>query len=265
MTIKEERQLRNYIKGLIRESISEEMWDYQPIDKQVSENPDVYDYDPRLVDEIMSIAVPELQGVDQEEIRTEVEDALKRYMDEYYDDDPDINPNNELWDDVKSIADSVVSSLKGAQGDSPAGLPGDDEITSPYEDEDDKGMMARLHYMMEGMARDAVRAYLNEGKKKKGSKKTTRSKDGKKKGSKDKTSSSEKTIVSRLNNDAVNSAHYFYKLYGVEDGTDDEKAAARSLGYKKAKGKKLPGKNGHYKFSSKERNRLNAMLTTDKN
>ena len=85
------------------------------------------------------------------------------------------------------------------------------------------------------------------------------------KGDKKKGKSSDKTIIDRLNSDSVNSAHYFYKLYGVEDGTDAEKAAARSKGYKKAKGKKLPGKNGNYHFSSKERNKLNAMLTTDKN
>ena len=130
------------------------------------------------------------------------------------------------------------------------------------DDEDEEENIAglnELRRLTESMARSAVMGYLMEKKK------STRSKDGKKKGSKQKSNSAEKTIVSRLNNDAVNSAHYFYKLYGVEDGTEDEKAAARSLGYKKAKGKKLPGKKGNYKFSSKERNRLNAMLTTDKN
>ena len=85
----------------------------------------------------------------------------------------------------------------------------------------------------------------------------------KRKNKKEKTSSKDKTIVSQLNADGTNAAHYYYKLYGVENGTDAQKAAARSKGYKKAKGKKndtgVP-----YKFTSKERNRLNSLLTDRK-
>ena len=109
--------------------------------------------------------------------------------------------------------------------------------------------------LCEGMARKAVSEYLNESKNKSKSKKS----DSKKKSSKSKSSSRDTTINNKLNSDGINAAAYYYKLYGVENGTDAEKASARSKGYKKAKGKKndtgVP-----YKFSSKERNRLSSLL-----
>ena len=116
--------------------------------------------------------------------------------------------------------------------------------------DDEIAGLDELRQLTESMARQALTEILSESKKKK----------GKRKNKKEKTSSKDKTVVSKLNADGTNAAHYFYKLYGVENGTDAEKAAARSKGYKKAKGKKndtgVP-----YKFTSKERNRLNSLLT----
>ena len=124
---------------------------------------------------------------------------------------------------------------------------GDDEF---MDDEDDIAGLNELRTLAESMARDSFSRILSEKKKK----------DGKRKKKKEKTSSKDKTVVSKLNADGTNAAHYYYKLYGVENGTEEEKAAARSKGYKKAKGKKndtgVP-----YKFSSKERNRLSSLLT----
>ena len=116
--------------------------------------------------------------------------------------------------------------------------------------DDEIAGLDELRQLTESMARQALTEILSESKKKK----------GKRKNKKEKTSSKDKTVVSKLNSDGTNAAHYFYKLYGVENGTETEKAAARSKGYKKAKGKKndtgVP-----YKFTSKERNRLNSLLT----
>ena len=128
-------------------------------------------------------------------------------------------------------------------------LTDDDKFSD--KDEDIAGL-DELRQLTENMAREAVSNMLMEKKKK-----------GKRKNKKEKTSSKDKTVVSQLNADGTNAAHYFYKLYGVENGTDAQKAAARSKGYKKAKGKKndtgVP-----YKFTSKERNRLSSLLTDRK-
>lgn len=130
-------------------------------------------------------------------------------------------------------------------------LPDDESIDLDDEDEEGDDNIAglnELRKLTESMARESFAQILSEEKKKK------------RKNKKEKSSSKDKTVVSKLNADGTNAAHYFYKLYGVENGTDAEKAAARSKGYKKAKGKKndtgVP-----YKFSSKERNRLNSLLT----
>ena len=125
--------------------------------------------------------------------------------------------------------------------------------------ESDIAGLDELRNLCEGMARDAVSDILME---KKGGKGWKNHKKGskKRKNKKEKTSSRDKTVVNKLNSDGTNAAHYFYKLYGVENGTEAEKASARSKGYKKAKGKKndtgVP-----YKFTSKEKNRLNSLLT----
>lgn len=189
MTINEKRQLSNYIKGLVRESLGE-------MDNMPSWWNDQYGYD------------DENDGFDNDEI------------DDYEDFDADGN-------DIPVYADEP-------DDDEPAGL---DE----------------LRQLAESYARQSVAKILSEGKKKK----------SRRKNKKEKTSSKDKTIISQLNADGTNAAHYYYKLYGVENGTEAEKAAARSKGYKKAKGKKndtgVP-----YKFTSKERNRLNSLLTDRK-
>ena len=189
MTINEKRQLSDYIKGLVRESLGE-------MDNMPSWWNDQYGYD------------DENDGFDNDEI------------DDYEDFDADEN-------DVPVYADE-------SDDDEPAGL---DE----------------LRQLAESYARQSVAKILSESKKKK----------SRRKNKKEKTSSKDKTVISQLNADGTNAAHYYYKLYGVENGTDAEKAAARSKGYKKAKGKKndtgVP-----YKFTSKERNRLNSLLTDRK-
>ena len=192
MTINEKKQLKNYIKGLIRESIGE------------------------------------------------MESMPKFWNDAYGEDIEDIDPEDEGFYDDK---------VEGYDDDFEGG-------DKPYNDEPDDDEIAglnELRRLAESFARESVARLLSESKKKK----------GKRKNKKEKTSSKDKTVVSQLNADGTNAAHYFYKLYGVENGTDAQKASARSKGYKKAKGKKndtgVP-----YKFTSKERNRLSSLLTDRK-
>ena len=184
MTINEKRQLNKYIKGLVRESISE--MDSMP-----------------------------LWWNDQ------YEDGIEKDEDEFWyeHDHPESRRSKYEGPDVE------------------------DEIAG----------ISELRRITEAMARKAVKSILREKKE------SGKAKDKGKK----KAGSTEKTLMKRLNDDSINAAHYYYKLYGAK--TDAEKAAARSLGYKKAKGEKTPNKKGIYRFTSKERNRLNAMLTTDKN
>ena len=206
MTINEKKQLSNYIKGLVRESLGE--MDSMPNwwnDKYRS----TMDFDDEDFEE--GHYDDELEG-DEELEDLDVDDAP------VYADEPD--------------------------DDEPAGL---DE----------------LRQLAESYARQSVRQILSEKKggwkkKGKGGKKGSKKSKGEKK-----KSSSEKTLMDHLNNDSVNAAHYYYKLYGAK--SDAEKAAARSLGYKKAKGEKTPNKRSHYRFTPKERNKLNAMLTADNN
>lgn len=204
MTINEKKQLSNYIKGLVRESLDE-------IDMPKWHN--------------------ELYGINDEDFEDE-EDGFENN---------EIS-RNDFWDEM----DKTGRHYEGPDVD------GNDD--PEYEDEEDNDEMpagiSELRRLAESYAREAVGHILSEGKKKK----------GKRKNKKEKTSSKDKTVVSQLNADGTNAAHYFYKLYGVENGTDAQKAAARSKGYKKAKGKKndtgVP-----YKFNSKERNRLSSLLT----
>lgn len=158
-----------------------------------------------------------------------------------------INEKKQLSEYIKKLV------RESFEGDNYYGgeLPNPDEDLNDDEDEEGDDNIAglnELRKLTESMARESFAQILSEEKKKK------------RKNKKEKSSSKDKTVVSKLNADGTNAAHYFYKLYGVENGTDAEKAAARSKGYKKAKGKKndtgVP-----YKFSSKERNRLNSLLT----
>lgn len=214
MTINEKKQLSEYIKGLVKESINE-------------------------------MPLP---------------DGHFGYGSDYLP-DPDetdlVDTEDEEEADIPSPED-----LKpfGGEMDNPRSHYGGPDVTST--DDDDFGSPAgldELRNLCEGIARDAVSNILME--KKGGSGWKNKGAKGKKrKNKKEKTSSRDKTVVSQLNADGTNAAHYFYKLYGVENGTDAQKAAARSKGYKKAKGKKndtgVP-----YKFTSKERNRLSSLLT----
>lgn len=227
MTINEKKQLTNYIKGLVRESLGE--MDSMPRFWNDSYGPEMDD------DESF-----EEDGHYNDEIEEPVVDDPKPGDEAELDADPD-------WEQERDWP------RKGATAK-------DDPIE---DDEESVAGLDELRRLAESYARESVSRLMTEKKKggwKKKSKKNAKNEKGKKK-----ISSSEKTIMDRLNNDAVNAAHYYYKLYGVENGTEDEKAAARSLGYKKAKGKKLPGKNGNYRFSSKERNKLYTMMTTDNN
>ena len=201
MTLNEKKQLTNYIKGLVRESISGEMpaW-----------------YKKYYGDE----------DFDEDEFESENDE----------DETPDTT--NEFWEEMgkeqpgRTFEGPDVTATNDVDvNDSKDGIAGLDE----------------LRKITESMARNAVSKVLNEAKKK-----------GKSKS--EKKSSRDKTIATRLNSDGVNAAHYYYKLYGVENGTDAEKASARSKGYKKAKGKKNDS-GVPYKFTSKEANRLNSMLT----
>jgi hypothetical protein len=212
MTINEKKQLSNYIKGLVRESLGE-------IDM------------PKWHNELYGIN--DEDGFENDEI-----------------DDYDYS-NEEIPDKHNDFWEEMGKSQPGRHYEGP-----DIEDEPVYDDEEDEKAIAginELRRLAESYARQSVARILSEGKKKK----------GKRKNKKEKTSSKDKTVISQLNADGTNAAHYYYKLYGVENGTEAQKAAARSKGYKKAKGKKndtgVP-----YKFSSKERNRLNSLLTDRK-
>ena len=179
-----------------------------------------------------------------------------------------INEKKQLSEYIKGLVRESINEMPLPDGHFGYGsdyLPDPDEtdlVDTEDEEENAEPEIAgldELRGLCEGMARDAVSDILMEKKGGKGWK-NQNSKGKKRKNKKEKTSSKDKTVVSKLNSDGTNAAHYFYKLYGVENGTEAEKAAARSKGYKKAKGKKndtgVP-----YKFTSKERNRLNSLLT----
>lgn len=165
-----------------------------------------------------------------------------------------INEKKQLCEYIKGL---VRESIGEMYGDSFVN-PGEKDEFNGEDEEMAEDELDELRNICEGFARDAISEMIME---KKGGNGWKNNKKGKKrKNKKEKTSSRDKTVISKLNADGTNSAHYFYKLYGVENGTEAEKAAARSKGYKKAKGKKndtgVP-----YKFTSKERNRLSSLLT----
>lgn len=225
MTINEKRHLSNYIKGLVRESIEE-------------------------------IDMPKWWN-DQYGVNDEDFDDEEGFDSEMYD-EPD--KHDEFWYE-HDYPESRRSKYEGPDVESD-----DDPVYADEPDDDEPAGLNELRQLAESYARESVARILSE---KKGGWGKKKGKKGEKKKETKKISSSEKTIMDRLNSDEVNAAHYYYKLYGAK--TDAEKAAARSLGYKKAKAKKLPGNGkgkkskGVYRFDSKERNKLNAMLSTDKN
>ena len=214
MTINERKQLSNYIKGLVRESLGE-------IDMPRWHN--------------------ELYGINDEDYEDEEGFENDSISDLDLSDEPDTH--NDFWEEMGK-------SQPGRHYEGPDVDGNDDPLYDDEESDDELAGINELRKLAESYARQSVAQILSESKKK-----------GKKrKNKKEKTSSKDKTVISQLNADGTNAAHYFYKLYGVENGTDAQKAAARSKGYKKAKGKKndtgVP-----YKFSSKERNRLSSLLT----
>lgn len=234
MTIKEEKALRNYIKGLVRESLGEirdiddDNYFGGGLPDHYFDEPDDEPLDYEDEEESAPAGLDELRKLCEGYAREAREDLFG------YEEDPE---DFDFDEDDEEIDDERL------------------ERENPYTQ--DYGIY-ELRKLCEGMARQAVSGILTEKKGGKGWKK--KSKDKKRKNKKEKTSSKDKTIVSKLNADGTNAAHYFYKLYGVENGTEAQKASARSKGYKKAKGKKndtgVP-----YKFTSKERNRLNSLLT----
>jgi hypothetical protein len=218
MTINEKKQLSNYIKGLVRESLGE-------IDMPKWHN--------------------ELYGINDEDFEDESGFDNDEAEDFDFTDEPDTH--NDFWEEMGK-------SQPGRHYEGPDVDGNDDPVYDDEKDDDEIAGINELRQLAESYARQSVAQILSESKKKK---------KGKRKNKKEKTSSKDKTIVSQLNADGTNAAHYYYKLYGVENGTEAQKAAARSKGYKKAKGKKndtgVP-----YKFSSKERNRLSSLLTDRK-
>ena len=213
MTINEKKQLSNYIKGLVRESLGE-------MDSMPSWWNEKY-------------------GPNMDSDYNDFEE------DGHYNDDIEEIPDerNDFWAEMGD-------SKPGRHYEGPDVDGNDDPVYADGPDDDEPAGLDELRQLAESYARQSIARILSESKKN----------NGKRKNKKEKTSSKDKTVVSQLNADGTNAAHYFYKLYGVENGTEAQKAAARSKGYKKAKGKKndtgVP-----YKFSSKERNRLNSLLT----
>ena len=133
----------------------------------------------------------------------------------------------------------------------------DDEIEDDEDFADrvsDNEDFAELRALTESIARKAVSTYINEASKKDSGKRT-----GEK--GKEKTSSRGKTVLAKLKSPGTNAAAYFYKLFGSK--TNAQKAADRSLGYKKLNGKKNSS-GVPYKFTSKEINRLNSLLSNTK-
>ena len=70
------------------------------------------------------------------------------------------------------------------------------------------------------------------------------------------------TVLNWLNDDTVNQAAIAYELEGAE--TEEEKASARSIFYKKAKGEK--NDNGvPYKFDNRELNTISSIMNNAEN
>lgn len=271
MTIKEEKLVKNYIKGLVRESL---------FGGKGSKTGAIRSWSPekeepgRSIDDMLKSGEVRTWHREDEPERS-IDDMLKsgeiRTWDKHRDggvpeDDSDSPAGlDELRKLCESFAREAKENLFGNEEDNEDFDSDDEDVDFDdeyYEREDPKNHdygIYELRKLCEGMARDAVKSMVSEGKKK-GSKKSTRKSDGKKKGSKggSKPGSQEKSVMAKLNSDGVNAASYYYKLYGAK--TEKEKASARSKGYKKAKGKKNDS-GARYRFTSKERNRLNSMLT----
>ena len=72
----------------------------------------------------------------------------------------------------------------------------------------------------------------------------------------------ENTILHWLDDETVNNAAIAYKVAGVENGSEEETAAVRSLHYKKKNHEK--NDNGsEYKFTNAELNKIASVLNKD--
>ena len=244
MTLNEKRQLTNYIKGLVRESINE-FDPRRPYEEWGGSSPKMLRVYKDEYPKGATVINPEVEKGDPNRKVFIPKEAIKIWREDYVAVTQDVYneyclgsaEEKETDDEFNELSDS--DNVENIENNEPAGI-------------------NELRRLTEGMAREVVANILFEKKGGKGWKKPAKGK--KRKSKKEKSSSRDKTVISALNNDGTNAAHYYYKLYGVENGTEIEKAAARSKGYKKAKGKKndtgVP-----YKFSSKEKNRLTSLLT----
>ena len=232
MTINEKKQLSNYIKGLVRESLGE-------MDSMPSWWNDKYGHD----DE---------DGSDNDEISDEFDDypAKGDGFDDYpakgdgFDDYPAKGDGDDFWEEYGHEQPGMN------YGGPDVTTVGYDWFGSPKYEKDDKSDdnepagLDELRQLAESYARSAVKSILMEKKKKSKSKKIK-----KRKNKKEKTSSRDKTVLDFFKSDGVNKAAYAYDLYNAK--TDDEKASARSKFYKQLYGKKndtgVP-----YKFKSQQ-------------
>ena len=296
MTINEKKQLTNYIKGLVRESIKDRYpkdsnWEKEMSPKEIHkalwDGWDEQDKRRKEAEKQRREAFPEdfndkkkpkkdgrllkltkknnsNEGLDEsiEKLKTYIRGVVKesiagempRHYTDAFGPHADLDDENEedFHDDESFEEVDSPERLRFFREDDFRNQDDDDVFTAgdDVDDDEDIAGLNELRKLTESMARNAMIDILSEAKKKK----------KKRKNKKEKSSSRDKTVMSKLNADGTNAAHYYYKLYGVENGTEDEKAAARSKGYKKAKGKKndtgVP-----YKFSSKERNRLSSLLS----
>ena len=263
MTINEKKQLSNYIKGLVRESLGE--MDSMPswYNKENHGFGDEEEYDDFK------------DGFENDEISGgfddyPAEDDGDDFWDEYgheqpgrHYEGPDVDGN----DDPVYDKDEIAGLNELRRNDSWKKMKFNGEEERPYklsnkekerldktmskkhgneeaENDDESAELNELRQLAESYARSAVKSILMEKKKKSKSKKTK-----KRKNKKEKTSSRDKTVLDFFKSDGVNKAAYAYDLYNAK--TDDEKASARSKFYKQLYGKKndtgVP-----YKFKSQQ-------------
>lgn len=235
MTINEEKQLKNYIKGLIRESIEEEhdidddtyFGGGLPDDNGKADY-DEPDFDAYDAEDDMEGYVPPVPEFMSKEYMKWAQMVADRLMNKFgrevaVDEWRKLTDTDDMEESMRRFTEYWNShhSLAGRLG------------------------LEEVRNLCENMAREAMQNIIEEGKKK-----TRKKKSGK-------SNTKNKTVLSKLNSKAVNSADYYYRLYGAK--TKKQKAAARSLGYKKAKGER--NDNGDpYSFTPAELTRLGSMM-----
>ena len=231
MTIKEEKQIKNYIKGLVREAIEHDIDDDTYYGGGL---PDEYEdpgFDFGDPDDDMEENIPPVPKFMSKEYMKWAQMVADRLMNKFgrevsVDEWRKLTDTDDMEENMRRFTEywNIHHSRAGRLG------------------------LEEVRNLCENMAREAITQILeakkNGGKRKK--KKTT-----------GKSSSKSKTVLDKLNSKATNSADYYYRLYGAK--TKKDKAAARSLGYKKAKGER--NDNGDaYHFTSSELARLSSMM-----